>query len=376
MLLDYRLRNYNFRLFLYVLLLNIIGVFVLRSASNQDMAVVGKQIMGIVIGFAVVIGLSLVDYHRVLSTAPVIYAGCVLLLAAVLVFGVSKGIATRWIRVPLIGQIQPAEFVKIGLIVFLAWYFDKYQDKINQFVTLLIGGGLFFIAFFLIFSQPNLSTSLVTMVIFLSMLFVAGLSFKWIFGALAVVLPCGGLFVYLLKLGAVPFLADYQVRRILAFFDKSGYAEANLQQNNSIMAIGSGMFWGKGLNTTTLSSVKNGNFLSEEETDFIFAVVGEELGFIGSVVVIILMALIVYECLMMAARAKDLAGRLLCVGLATLFAFQSFANIAVATGIFPNTGLPLPFISSGVSSLLSLYFGIGIVMNVGLQRRNNNYERY
>ena len=142
------------------------------------------------------------------------------------------------------------------------------------------------------------------------------------------------------------------------------------------MAIGSGMFWGKGLNTTTLSSVKNGNFLSEEETDFIFAVVGEELGFIGSVVVIILMALIVYECLMMAARAKDLAGRLVCVGLATLFAFQSFANIAVATGILPNTGLPLPFISSGVSSLLSLYFGVGIVMNVGLQRRNNNYERY
>ena len=150
MLLDYHFRNYNFRLFLYVLLLNIIGVFVLRSASNQDMAVVGKQVMGIVIGFAVVIGLSLVDYHRVLSTAPVVYGGCVLMLGAVLVFGVSKGIATRWIRVPLIGQIQPAEFVKIGLIVFFAWYFDKYQDKINQFVTLLIGGGLFFVAFFLL----------------------------------------------------------------------------------------------------------------------------------------------------------------------------------------------------------------------------------
>ena len=119
--------------------------------------------------------------------------------------------------------------------------------------------------------------------------------------------------------------------------------------------------------------MKNGNFLSEEQTDFIFAVIGEELGFVGCVLVIILIALAVYECLLMAARARDMSGRLLCIGLATLLAFQSFANIAVATGIFPNTGLPLPFISYGVSSLMSISLGIGIVMNVGLQRRTSNY---
>ena len=372
MLLDYNFRNYNYRLFLYVLLLNITGVLIIRSASNQDISMVVKQIVGILAGLTAVIILSLVDYHKVVSFAPLIYGASLAFLLAVLVFGVSRGVARRWLVLPVIGQIQPSEFVKIGLIVFFAWYLSKYQERVNQFRILFFAGLLFLAAFGLIFLQPNLSTSLVTMVIFLCMLFAAGLSYRWILGALAVVVPCGALFIYLLQYNMVPFLQDYQVRRIMAFIDPANYAEANLQQNNSIMAIGSGMLQGKGLNNNTLASVKNGNFLSEEQTDFIFAVIGEELGFIGCLAVIFLIALTVYECLIMAARAKDLMGSLLCVGLASLLAFQSFANIAVATGILPNTGLPLPFISYGVSSLLSVYLGVGVVMNVGLQRKVSN----
>ena len=138
------------------------------------------------------------------------------------------------------------------------------------------------------------------------------------------------------------------------------------------MAIGSGQLWGKGLNNTEIASVKNGNFLSEEQTDFIFAIVGEEMGFAGTMAVLVLFLLLVYECLIMAYRAKDLSGRLICVGMGTLLAFQSFANIAVATAIFPNTGLPLPLVSYGVSSLLSIYLGMGVVLNVGLQRKFSN----
>ena len=138
------------------------------------------------------------------------------------------------------------------------------------------------------------------------------------------------------------------------------------------MAIGSGQLWGKGLSNTEIASVKNGNFLIEERTDFIFAIVGEEMGFVGAVAVIALILLIVLECLLMANRARDLQGRLICAGMATLFAFQSFANIAVATAIFPNTGLPLPLVSYGVSSLLSIYIGMGVVLNVGLQRKSKN----
>ena len=142
------------------------------------------------------------------------------------------------------------------------------------------------------------------------------------------------------------------------------------------MAIGSGQLFGKGLNNNTLASVKNGNFLSEEQTDFIFAVIGEELGFIGCIVVLLLYAVVVYECLYLAGKAADLEGKVICTGMGVLIAFQGFANIAVATGIFPNTGLTLPFISYGVSSLLSFYCGIGLVLNAGLQRTGREVRKF
>lgn len=118
--------------------------------------------------------------------------------------------------------------------------------------------------------------------------------------------------------------------------------------------------------------MKDGNFLSAGETDFIFAIIGEEMGFRGSVIVIVLIGLVVFECLYLASKSKDMSGKLICTGMAALIGFQAFANIAVATQIFPNTGLPLPFISSGVSSLISIFMGMGLVLNVGLQRKIGN----
>jgi rod shape determining protein RodA len=369
MLFDYKFKNYNIRLVLYALILNVLGILLIRSATNQDPSYVNKQIMGIVIGVIVACILSLIDYHKILMGAVGVYIGCIVLLISVLLFGENVNNATRWLKLPGIGQIQPSEFVKIGLIIFFAWFFSKSQEKINDIKVLATAAALYGAVFLLIFSEPDLSTGLVTLFVFACMLFAAGISYRWIATAAAVLIPCGGLFVYLLQYNMVPFLKEYQARRILAFVNKAKYAEANLQQDNSIMAIGSGMLRGKGLNNNTLASVKNGNFLSEEQTDFIFAVIGEELGFIGCIAVILLIALIVFECLLLASRSRDMFGRLLCVGMAALLAFQSFANIAVATGVFPNTGLPLPFVSYGVSSLLSIYIGIGVVLNVGLQKR-------
>ena len=189
-----------------------------------------------------------------------------------------------------------------------------------------------------------------------------------IFRAAAVGIPLLCLLMYLAHEDLIPFIEPYQVNRVLAFINPEKYADLNLQQDNSKMAIGSGMLYGKGLFNDTAISVKNGNYLSEEHTDFIFSVIGEELGFAGCMLVLLLYFLLVFECLRMAGRAKDMTGRLLCAGMAALVGFQSFTNIAVATGVFPNTGLPLPFISYGVSSLVSLYIGIGIVLNVGLQQ--------
>ena len=372
MLFEYNFRRYNFRIILYMLALSGLGVLAIWSATNQDVSKVSKQIMGIGVGLALAVGLSLIDYSRLLSTSIVIYIGCLVMLAAVLFMGIQRNNATRWLVLPVIGQIQPAEFVKIGLILFFSWYFQKYQGKINQVSVLGPALILFAVPAVMILEQPNLSTTLVTTVIIASIVFGTGISYKWILGVLAVLVPVGVAFIYLLQYEMIPFLRGYQATRILAWINPQKYAEAYWQQENSIMAIGSGQLWGKGLNNTQIASVKNGNFLSEEQTDFIFAIIGEEMGFAGALVVIVLFLLLIYECLMMAYRAKDLAGRLICIGMGTLIAFQSFANIAVATAIFPNTGLPLPFVSYGVSSLLSIYIGMGVVLNVGLQRKYNN----
>ncbi len=366
---NYDFRNYNFRLLLYALILNFLGVLLIRSATNQDPSYVNKQVFGILIGLAIALVLSVIDYHQIIKAAPWIYIGCLLLLLAVLFAGRNINNATRWLEIPFIGQIQPSEFVKVGMIIFFAWFFFRFMDSINDIRLILAAGALFAIPFFLIFREPDLSTGLVILFIFLCMLFEAGISYRWIFTALLIFIPCGAVFIYLLQYDMVPFLKEYQATRILAFINPSRFAENNLQQNNSVMAIGSGMLSGKGLNNNTLASVKNGNFLSEEQTDFIFAIAGEEMGFIGCVAIIVLIALIVVECLIMASRARDLSGKLICVGMAALLAFQSFVNIAVATGLFPNTGLPLPFISYGLSSLLSIYIGIGVILNVGMQRR-------
>ena len=369
LLFDYNFRRYNIRIVLYMLALSAIGIMAIWSATNQSTSAVRKQIMGIGIGLFLALVLSLIDYHRLLAMSTLIYLACVVMLVAVLLMGTSRGIATRWIVLPVIGQIQPAEFVKIGLILFFAWYFGKYEEKKNQASVLGFGATLFAVPAFLIFKQPNLSTTLVVTVIIASVVFASGISYKWVFGVLAVVIPAGVLVVYLLRYDMIPFIEQYQANRILAWIDPEKYAEAYYQQENSIMAIGSGQLWGKGLSNTEIASVKNGNFLIVEHTVLIFAIIGVEMGFVGALVVIGLLLVIVIECLIMASRAKDISGRLICVGMATLFAFQSFANIAVATAIFPNTGLPLPLISSGVSSLLSIYIGMGVVLNVGLQRK-------
>lgn len=365
----YSLKNYNFRIIIYAISLSILGVLVINSATS-DAKVVNRQILGIVVSLIVMLILSLIRYDKILKLAPLVYISCIVALALVLLFGYSpEGAgATRWIRLPFIGNIQPSEFVKIGIIISLAWFLEKYQDAINNIFTLLVffvGVGIIYI---LILLEPDLSTTIVLLVVSLAMLFMAGISYKWIGTFFATSIPLVIAFISLLSMGRVPFLRDYQARRILAWVNPTKYADASLQQTNSIMAIGTGQLYGKGLNNTTVASVKNGNFLSQDQTDFIFAVIGEELGFIGSMIIIIIISILVFELLNLANKVADMQGKLLCVGVATLIAFQSFTNISVATGIFPNTGLPLPFISYGVSSLMSMYIGLGIVLNVGLLR--------
>lgn len=370
---EYNFRDYNFRLLLFVLALNAIGVLAINSAVAGDTSYTNRQLIGVFGGLIIALLLSLLDYHQILKLSGVVYAGCIVILLAVILSGQitgSAGGSRRWITLPVLGRVQPSEFVKIGLIVFFSWYLQRIQEKISRLPALLTVGAFAAVPLALILDQPDLSTSIVIMFFITCMIYTAGISYKWVLGVLGVLIPAVGALMYLAQMDILPpFLRGYQINRILAFLNPGKYAELNLQQNNSEMAIGSGMLYGKGLFNDTAISVKNGNFLSEEHTDFIFSVIGEEMGFVGSMLVILLFLLLVFEFLRMAGKTKDMAGRLICTGMAALVGFQAFTNIAVATGVFPNTGLPLPFISYGVSSLISFYIGIGISLNVGLQQR-------
>lgn len=366
---QYKLKNYRFRLVAYVVLLCIIGVMVVGSAKPS---VQNKQIIGIAGGLVVMVIVSLIDYGTILKFRRPIYLLAVVLLAVIFIPGVgdNTGGATRWIQVTSSFKFQPSEFCKILLIIFFAGFFMKYKDQLNTWKTILLSLILAGIPLVLIVKEPDLSTTIATTMIFITLLFVAGLSYKIVAGVLALGVPVGIIGVVLIMKQALP-LKPYQYKRIMSWRQPSNpaYADDSYQQQNSIIAIGSGQLWGKGLNNSSITSLKNGDFISEPQTDFIFAVIGEELGFIGCLVVIILLLLIVFECILIAKNAKDLGGRLICCGMAALIGFQSFINICVTTGLMPNTGLPLPFVSYGLTSIMSLFIGLGMVLNVGLQAR-------
>ena len=249
---------------------------------------------------------------------------------------------------------------------YFAEYLQKTKEDINTLHGLLMEGVYLAIPVGLVLIQPNLSTAIIMTVMVAAMTFASPLKLRYILLFLSIAVVTLVLLFYLFTSGLydkIPILQGYQVRRILTFLHPDENSNDYAQQMYSIM------FKGKGLFNHSIFSVKNGNFLVEEDNDFIFAVIGEELGFRGAIIIIIIFLLIIMECLIIAYKAKTLSGRLIAVGVMAWIGFQTYTNIAVATGLFPNTGITLPFFSRGVSSLLSVYFGLGIVLNVALQRK-------
>lgn len=359
-------RKYNFKFFFTVILIEIIGIFMVNSA---DPSFTPKQIIGAVLGFFIVIFLSFVNYDKICEMFKYIFLLNAILLVAVLLFGKNVNEATRWIEIGF--QFQPSEFSKVFMIIFMASFLERRMivDKINSFRTISYFCIYLGIGIGLIFLEPDLSTSLCLTMVLCTMLYIAGLSYKIIIAVILALIPIiGGFLTYIQQPNHPPF-KDYQVTRILSFVYPSKYSDSLSQTSNSIMAIGSGQLTGKGLTNSTLAKVKDANFISEQQTDFIFSVIGEEFGFIGSVVVIAIILIIVLQCINIARHAKDTKGMLIASGMGVLIMFQSFMNIGVATGLLPNTGIPLPFVSYGLSSLISLSIGIGMVMNISLQRQ-------
>ena len=351
----YNLKNYKFGIVTLVGILSVLGILVVGSAKESLQS---KQILGVIIGFTAMIVVSLIDYMWIMNFYWVLYALSIIMLAAVKLFGENVNGATRWIKVGFI-QFQPSELAKILLIIFFAKFLMEHEEDINDKFTLIKYAVLAGIPLALILIEPNLSTTICTALMICLMIYIAGLSYKFI-GTV--------IFLSIVVQPNQKILKDYQQKRILAFIEPEKYeSDEAYQQKNSVMAIGSGQLTGKGLDNNTTTSVKNGNFILEPQTDFIFAIIGEELGFVGGCIIIALLLLIVIQCILVGIRSQDLAGRIICCGVGGLIGIQSFINIGVATKILPNTGVPLPFVSYGLTSLVSLYIGIGLVLNVGLQ---------
>ncbi|MCI8736972.1 MAG: rod shape-determining protein RodA [Lachnospiraceae bacterium] len=364
------IKDYDFKLIFLVISLTVLGIFAIGSARQ---AVQGRQVMGMALGLFLMLIVSFVDYHFVLKFYQLIYVLTIILLGLVLSpLGDDAGGARRWLMIGTF-RFQPSELAKILLILFFAQYIMLNKDRLNSFGIILLSLLLIAIPMLPVVLE-DLSTTIMIAIIFCVMMYLGGLSYKLILAVLAIMVPVSVIFLTIVIQPDQNILQDYQQKRILAWLYPEEYKDAEAyQQNNSMMAIGSGQLLGKGYNNNEISSVKNGNFISEAQTDFIFAVVGEEWGFLGSCLIIILEFLIALECALIGWKARDMAGHIIAGGTAALVCFQSFINIGVATGLIPNTGLPLPFVSYGLTSLVSMYLGMGFVLNVRwVSRRTRN----
>ena len=295
-----------------------------------------------------------------------------MLIGVLTVFGHGSHGATRWFKIGPV-QLQPSEFLKLALILLVAKLVAANKEKLNSIKFLLLIACLTLFPILLVALQPNLSTAILLTLIVIAMLYCSGVSYK-IFGiAILVVVPVLSAFlIYVVSVEHPILIEDYQRKRIVDFIEgKSEEVDMNdagtYQQAYAVQAIGSGQLYGKGLNNNDTSSLKNAGYIAEAQNDFIFAVIGEELGFTGSCITIFLLFLIVLECIIVAVRARNFEGRLICCGVAIYIGFQTFINIGVVSWILPNTGVPLP-----ITSLLTLFIAMGIVLNVSLQR---NVER-
>ena len=371
---DLNLKNYGFLQLLVCIMLNIAGLVFVQSSVGERIYSFMSQLGISIASLIICLLISFLNLKKIMPRYIWFFVISVFALLLVQITGTAFGRnSIRWIRVPFVNmELQPSEFAKLFLILFTSKYMEKLDIQINQFGNLFKLFLFYFVPFLLIFIQPNLSSSLIFTSIFVAMLFASKLKLRWfaIFGGAVAVLF---LLVYSsVRFGFIdniPFLRDYQKNRIVSFFEPTEKNEAQYQQENSVIAIGSGKLTGKGINNDLPNSVKNGKWLAEAQNDFIFAVVGEEVGFVGTMLIILLYIFLIISCIITASKQREYYKNLICIGVATWLAVQTFINIGVATSLIPNTGVPLPFFSQGGSSLLSIYMGMGFVLNIRRETR-------
>ena len=365
-------KNYDYSLIIVVFMLSCISTFILsRTANSFSM---GKQLFGLGLGFVVMGIVSILDYHTLCRFCPVFYVAVILMVAATRFSPLGTDLNTNSYRWLDLGPyyFQPSEIAKVVIILVLAAFFNRYmmrEDKnIRSWKVFFLACFVTFIPTGFILIQSDLSSSMVIIVILIIMLMSSGVGIRILGPVAAIVIPLvAGFFWYITTPGEKLFLNEYQINRIVGFLHPEEEALGTMfQQNNSVVSIASGGLYGKMLIDDS-SGVRNYTSVSVRDSDFVWTPISEEFGFIGCMIILAMLSFIIIKCFLTARKARDYLGMMIAIGVGTMFCIQVFFNIGVATSILPNTGLPLPFLSSGLTSMLSSMIAVGLLINIGIQ---------
>jgi rod shape determining protein RodA len=359
------LRQLDWVLVVVVSGLSAIGTLLVWSATQPSLLAAGqdprtylkKQLLWVVIGLILMFAVSFVDSRRLRSWAPLAYGATLLGLLAVLTpLGASINGAKAWISLPGGFQVEPSEFAKVALILSVATVFSRARGAAPGLRSVLLALAVAAPLVALVVVEPALGVAMVLVVVTATMIVLSGTRLRIIAGLVATV----GVVVALA--GGLHLLKSYQLTRFTSFLHPSAdLAGAGYNAAQAKIAVGSGGMFGEGLFHGQLVA---GNFVPSQQTDFIFTVAGEELGFVGTISIVVLLGIVIVRAIRIAARTDDLFGMLIASGVAIWFAFQSFVNIGMTIGIMPITGLPLPFVSYGGSAVFADMIAIGMLQSV------------
>jgi len=378
---EYDFKKFDLGLLIAAILLGVIGAYVLNIIPGAKEGMYLKQLLGVFFGVCIAIFVSLFDYHFVAKFfVPLYFFNLVLLLLVKFSkFGIAVYGQKRWLGIENVFSFQPSELTKVIMIIVIAKLFDLLKEHLNKFSTLLLVGVVMGIPTFLVLIQTDLSTSIVLFGSFVVMVFASGYSLKIFAIITAVLAPTAyGLFRYILQpdnlLIKWKILKEYHQERILSIQNPEQYPDLLYQQQNAIEAISSGGLMGKTFTGDT--GVRGTAYVPVVESDFIFTGIGEEFGFIGSAFVILLLTFLVFRIMLVARHSRDIMGKIITTGTAGIIMIQTFINIGVVSMILPNTGIPLPFVSSGLSSVVGCYSMLGLVLNIAINTgKNKNTQK-
>ena len=370
--------RFDFILFFLVLAISSWGVLIIYSATKETLPgsvsdpqyYMKRQLIWLGVGIVIFIAVQFINYRKIQRYWWLVLAAGILSLIAVLLFGYEVHGSKGWIDLKFT-TIQPSEFSKIFMVVVLSAIMSKWRSEKVSSVTFRKVAISSFVAFafvILVLLEPDYGTAIIYFMVFIGLLFVSGANFLYLLSILG--LTAGGFFLAL----NAGLIKQYQLDRILVFLkpDISSIEGAGYNLYQSKLAIGSGGLLGKGL---FLGTQTNLNYVPEQHTDFIFSVIGEEMGFVGAVLVVLILGVIVWRCFYIASNSSDTFAMLLASGVGFVILSQVVINIGMTIGIMPIIGIPLPFLSSGGSSLISMFLGIALVENVYIWREvRKSYE--